>query len=152
MAAGRLFLNNWGSPGVVFGWAASGESVTLYGMEITFTGGGPIDANSIGIGNGAACVGSGTTFCTIDFTDRWEATQVAPDTIDFLAPSPTYDLTPGQSYFVNVFFDGDTPNAFTGDWLTTYTPAASPEPAALGLAISGLAALLLLARRRRSLP
>jgi hypothetical protein len=146
------YLNDWGSPGVGFGIVASGESVNLYGMEITFTGGGPIDAPSIAIGNGAGCVGStsgGTTFCTIDPTDIWEATQVAPDSIDFLAQNPTYYLTPGQSYFVNIFFDGATPTAFSGEWLTTFTPIASPEPAALGLAFAGLAGLLLLDRRRK---
>jgi hypothetical protein len=150
------YLNDWGSPGVDLGTVPSDESVDLFGLQMTFLGGSsPIDAASITTGNGAACEGTttgGTTFCTINPTDIWVATQVGPDSIDFLAQSASYYLTPGQQYFVNIFFDGATPTGFTGDWLTTFTPtppATTPEPAAFGLVGVGLASLLAISRRQR---
>jgi PEP-CTERM motif len=139
-AAVTGYLNNWGSPGVGAGVVASGETVPVYGMEVTFSGGGAIDPASILIGNGADCVGStggGTTFCTIGSpNDIWMASLSGPDTIDFLAQSPTFFLQPGQDYFVNVFFDGATPTSFTGRWFTQYTPTV-PEPGTLSLLLAG---------------
>lgn len=148
------YLNDWGSPGVGAGEVPSGEAVNVYGMQITFTGGGPIDAASIAIGNSANCLGSttgGTTFCT-GSDDIWVATLAGADSINFLAQSAAFDLTPGEFYFVNIFFDGATPTAFSGDWLTTFTPTiggSTPEPAAIGLVGFGLASLLVISGRRR---
>jgi hypothetical protein len=121
-------------------------------MDITFTGGGTIDAASITIGNGAACFGTttgGTTFCTIGPTDIWEATQVGPDSIDFLAQNSSYYLSPGQDYFVNIFFDGATPTGFTGEWLTEFSPSPVPEPASIALLGSSLLAFGASFRRKR---
>ncbi len=145
-AAATGYLNDWGSPGVGFGVTAYGEANPAYGFVISFTGGGAIDAASIAIGNSSACngaIGGGTTFCnTTAGLEPFEAFQTAPDTIEFLAQDPSFNLATGNDYFVNVFFDGATPTAFTGDWVTTFQPtpvATTPEPDPLVLTITGLA-------------
>lgn len=138
--------STWGSPGVGAGETPYTQAEAAYGFEITFTGGGTIDTPSITIGNDSACVGSsggGTTFCTAS-NDIWEAIQVGPDSIDFLAQNPSFDMTTGEYYFVNVFFDGATPTSFTGAWLTEFTPtppSSVPEPSTFVLLGSGLAGL-----------
>lgn len=140
-AAATGYLNDWGSPGVGFGTVSYDESLPAFGMTITFSGGGTVDPASIVIGNGAACAGDtsgGTTFCNTDTDDIWEAFQTGPDTIEFLAQNPSFDMTAGQYYFVNIFFDGDTPTSFTGAWLTNFTPSPTPEPASLLLLGTGL--------------
>jgi hypothetical protein len=96
-------------------------------MEITFTGAGPIKSGSIAIGDGADCAGDetgGTTFCTIGPTDIWEGFTTGPDSVDFLAQSASFDLTPGQEYFVNILFSGSSIGdpSFTGEFLTSFTP------------------------------
>jgi len=156
-AASTQYLNNWGSPGVNNGLVPSGESVNIYGMEITFTGGGAINADSISTGNSSACMGStggGTTFCTAS-RDIWVASLVGADSIDFLAQNSSFYLAPGDKYFVNIFFDGATPTGFTGKWLTDFTPnppgSETPEPSSILLLGSGLLSLggRLVLRRRR---
>jgi hypothetical protein len=154
-AAFNQYLNNWGGPGVNGGEAVSGETVDVFGMQITFTGGGPIDASAIAIGNSAGCAGStagGTTFCTFSPTDVWAAIQTGSDSISFLAQDPSFNLLPGQDYFANIYFDGATPTGFTGEWLTTFTPTPPggvPEPAASGLLGAGLVSLVAISRSRR---
>jgi hypothetical protein len=152
-AATTGYLNNWGSPGVDRGLVGYGESSPAYGFEITFSGGGAIDPASVATGNGADCAGTtsgGTTFCTD--SDIWQAFLTGPDTIEFLAQNPGFDLPAGQTYFVNIFFDGTTPTSFTGAWLTSFTPTpgATPEPSALLLLGSGLVSIAGARRLRRN--
>jgi hypothetical protein len=151
-AAATGYLDNWGSPGVSAGVIPYAEAQTAFGLDITFTGGGTINAASVATGNASACAGTtsgGTTFCTLDPTDIWQATIVGPDSIDFLAQDPSFFLVNGQNYFVNIFFDGAAPTAFTGQWLTSFSPNPTPEPGTIGLLGLGLASVLALARKRK---
>jgi hypothetical protein len=141
----------WGSPGISYGTTTYTQTQAAYGMIITFTGGGVITPGSIAIGNGAACSGTtsgGTTFCTLGPTDIWQAFQTGPESVEFLAQDPSFFLSNGQSYFVNVLFSGAAPTGFTGTWLTEFSPTGVPEPASmavLGVGLLGLGAL----RRKR---
>lgn len=157
-AAATGYLNDWGSPGVGAGTTAYSQTDAAYGMVITFSGGGPIDVASATVGNGANCAGSttgGTTSCTIGGTDDiWQAFVTGPDTIQFLAQDSSFYLSQGQDYFVNIFFDGNTPTSFTGKWLTSFTPTPPtgvPEPGSIamfGAGLLGLGLMLVLRRRR----
>lgn len=142
----------WGSPGISYGTTAYTQSQAAYGMDITFTGGGEITPGSVSIGNAAGCAGTstgGTTFCTISATDIWEAFQTGPDTIQFLAQNPSYYLSTGQDYFVNVLFSGGSPTGFTGKWLTSFSPTPTPEPASLLVFASALVGLGVVTCRRK---
>jgi len=142
--------SDWGSPGVDAGETPYTQSEAAYGFTVTFTGGGTIDASSVAIGNASACAGStggGTTFCTAT-NDIWQAFVTGPDSIEFLAQSPTFDETTDEYYFVNVFFDGATPTGFSGSWLTEFTPTPSPESSTLLSLGIGLLGLVGLAKRK----
>jgi hypothetical protein len=147
------YLNDWGSPGVGAGLATYGESQNAYGMTLTFTGGGTIDAAAVTVGNAANCRGGtkgGTTFCNISAGDDiWVATQTGPDSISFEAQNANFYLASGDAYFVNVFFDGATPTGFSGAWQTSFQPTV-PEPATFALLGTALLGLGAIRRRRRA--
>jgi hypothetical protein len=141
-AAQNGYLNDWGSPGVGEGEASFGGAVKVYGIKITFTGGGAIDPSSVATGNASPpCsggTGNGTAFCDASTGEVWKAFLIGPKTIEFLAQNPSNSVSPGESYFMDVFFHGATPASFTGEWLTEYapSPAAKLEPGSLLLADS----------------
>jgi hypothetical protein len=153
---GGTLMPDWGSPGVSAGVTPYLESSPAFGLILTFAGGGPINANQIAIGNGAACGGTtvgGTTFCTLSSTvnDIWDAFLVGTNTIEFLAQDSSFYLTHGQNYFVNIFFDREAPTSFTGTWLTEFSPNPTtvPEPATLSLIGLGIAGIAVSRRRRK---
>jgi len=146
----------WGSPGISCFITPYQGSVAAYGLDVTFFGVGPIRRGSVTTGNNASCSGDsygGTTFCTIDPLDIWEAFQLGPDTLAFRAQDSSFYLSPDQEYFVNVFFSGpDDPPSFTGTWITNFSPnpTAAPEPASMLLFGTGLLGLAALRRRKRA--
>ncbi len=142
--------SDWGSPGVGLGVTPYSRGVAAFGFDINFKDGGRILPGSVALGNASACAGSsggGTTFCTVGPLDIWDAFQIDDHTIDFRAQNPTFFISPGQSYFVNVFFEGALPTAFSGRWVTDFSPKV-PEPSVL--ALFGIAALALGLSRRKS--
>ena len=72
--------------------------------------------------------------CAQPFTAPWVATLIGDNTILFTA-SPGNDLTAGDPFFLNIFFEGGDPNgaSFSGSY---NTPA--PEPGSLSLMGSGV--------------
>jgi hypothetical protein len=141
---------NWGIPGVGNGVLTSLASVTISDFEITFSlpAGTAIDPAQIAIGNSAGCFGTssgGTTFCAGPYSAPWNAVLASIDSIDFFA-SPGNALTPGDSFFVNIFFSGPDPSgaSFSGTWTTS----AVPEPGTLILFGSGFLGLAGVLRRR----
>jgi hypothetical protein len=150
--------NNWGSPGVGQGVTPYLEGVAAFGLDLTFFGVGPIDPARIVIGNSSACLGGtsgGTTFCDSPVIggEPWLAFLTGTNSIAFRAQDASHTLDPNELYFVNVFFtDSTTPTnfSFSGVWLTEFAPTPNvPVPAALPLFATGLAAIGLLARRRK---
>lgn len=151
--------DNWGSPGVSAGTTLYLGAEAAFGLDLVFSGVGPIDAQSIITGNAGACVGSsggGTTFCNDPFgtTGIWQAFKTADNAISFRAQDVSQILDPGESFFVNVFFLllGDEPAStieFKGEWITSFSPEPVPVPAALPLLASGLGALGVMGWRRK---
>jgi hypothetical protein len=142
--------NDWGSPGVSNSLTPYLETDSAFGFQITFTGA-TIDPNSILVGNSAACAGTttgGTTFCS-NSLNPWQAFSLGSNSIEFLAPTTSDFVSTGTDFFVNVFFAGDLPTGFSGEWITDFTPAPTPLPGALPLLASGLGALGLLGWRRK---
>ncbi|MEO8746113.1 MAG: PEP-CTERM sorting domain-containing protein [Rhodanobacter sp.] len=154
---GAPVLNDWGSPGVNANTTAYSRPMPAFGMSLTFTydtgGFASINAASVAIGNTSSCgfTTGGTTFCTYPSNAIWQASLTTPGTIEFLAQDPGFYLSEGDTYFVNVFFDGYTPTVFTGSWLTAYAgpPTSVPEPGSIAMFGFGLFGLGLILRRRK---
>lgn len=128
--------DNWGSPGVGASITPYQEADSAFGLDLIFSGVGPIDASSIAIGNTSGCVGSGgggTTFCSEPFGANgfWQAFLTGPNSISFRAQNVGQILDQGENYFVNVFFEGSTSPqdfSFTGKWITEFAPNPNPTP------------------------
>jgi hypothetical protein len=155
-------FDNWGSPGVGAGITPYLQPDSAYGMDITFSGVGPINAASIDIGNTSACIGSGgggTTFCNAPFGANgfWQAFLTGENSISFRAQNVGQILEQGESFFVNVFFVGSTQPrdfAFRGVWLTEFAPNPTPVPGILPLIATalGLLQFSLWRKKRRKAP
>jgi len=133
---------SWSIPGVGDGVVPYTGDATANSLEFIFGGGGSINVPSIATGNTDLCEGGttgGTTMCAGD--SHWTVTDVSADSILFTAPAGG-DLTPGEDFFVNIFFNGHAPaNAF-GSFTTV------PEPATWALFIAGFGLTGFALRRR----
>jgi len=139
----------WGLPGDGHGLTTwNGPLVGSFDITFNLPDGVVIDPAMVTIGQQGDCVGGaagGTAFCAQPFTQPWIATLVDNDTIEFTA-SPGNYLTPGDPFFVNIFFSGGDPAgaSFEGNFGTTV-----PEPSSwvlLGTGVLGIAAYV---RRRK---
>lgn len=142
--------NNWGSPGVGAGTTPYLENDSAFGLDLTFSGVGPLDPAQIVIGNAAECSGGGgggTTMCNSPFftsSSIWQAFLTGTNSISFRAQNLSQVLDKGEQFFVNVFFTDRTPPtnfSFTGVWITEFspTPGQTPIPGAALLMGSVLA-------------
>jgi hypothetical protein len=153
-------FDNWGSPGVGAGITPYLQADSAFGLDLTFSGVGPIDAASIALGNASACVGSsggGTTFCNAPFGANgfWQAFLTGANSISFRAQNVGQILDQGENFFVNVFFAANRVGAqdisFKGEWITEFAPNPTPVPGILPLLATGLGLLQLsLWRKKRS--
>jgi len=144
----QLSSFNWGTPGVGLGFETWNGTIPVEDFTITFS-----FANGVQITNletGPTCgTGNETVFCEASGTlIPW--TPVLSNngaTVTFTAPSPLM-LLPGDSFFINIFFNGDEGSSvtFRGGW----SQETVPEPFTLGLTASGL--LMLAVRHRRRFP
>src|SRR5215469_13892223 len=108
-ADGGVFLGDWSIGGVGAGGTPWTGSVTASDFVITFSlpFGSDIDPTLVSIGSAAGCQGGtfgGTTFCTTSGVP-WTPDLTSNNTLAFFAPAGN-DLSPGQDFFVNIFFDG----------------------------------------------
>jgi len=145
----QLSTFNWGTPGVGQGFETWNGTIPIEDFTITFA-----FTNGVQITNletGPTCgTGNETVFCEAKGTlIPW--TPVLSNngaTVTFTAPSQLM-LLPGDSFFINIYFNGDEGSTvtFRGGW----SQEAVPEPFTLGLTASGLLTIAI-RRCRRWLP
>ncbi|HEY6293011.1 MAG TPA: PEP-CTERM sorting domain-containing protein [Terriglobia bacterium] len=151
--------SDWGSPGVGVGVIPWNGTVDAIGFVIQFFGlpSGDVISTKYGTNcNGGS--GGGTVFCNSPYSGPWKPDLLSPTSIAFL--NGTDDpMTPGDDFFVNIFFTGGatvTHVTFAGGWYTSGTalpvvleqPAPTPEPASVLLLTGGLLGLAGTLRRR----
>ena len=122
------------------------EPAQAYGLVLNFSGGSAIDAASIPEQT-SPCYGDGGSTCF----GVWKAVLLGPNSIEFLAQSPSDGLVESEYYYGTVLFKGAAPTSFTGAWLTSYAPTpAAPEPEAWALTTLGVGVAGAALRSRRS--
>ena len=132
----------WGIPGVGLGsvpWLGSpGQKASDFHFSC-LAGCGPI------VNNGSI----GTRFSLSPFgSNDWTAVLGAGGTsIDFFSPDAAHDLSPGQSFFVNVSYPTTGDFRFEASW-TTRATTVTPEPSSIALMGCGLAGLVFAGRKR----
>lgn len=142
-------FDNWGSPGVGAGTTPYLQPDSAFGLDLTFSGVGPIDAASIALGNASSCGGGGgggTTFCNAPFGANgiWQAFLTGENSISFRAQNVAQILDQGENFFVNVFFapsNGARDISFRGEWITEFAPNPTPVPGIIPLIATALGML-----------
>jgi len=155
---------NWISQGVY------SEGGTVYGIALTFYGGGPINSETVVFENAHSgnCFvfadgDAGSYLCGIfqangsigNEGQGGPVYQTGPDSILLTAVLGTFPYIDNDYFYrAIVHFNGATPTSFTGAWLTAQpaTPPpymATPEPSSLVLLGTGVLSLVSFARRSR---
>jgi hypothetical protein len=130
----QLSSFNWGTPGVGLGFETWNADIAIQDFTITFIDL-PPDVEITNVQMPPDCGnGNQTVFCS-GFLDAWTpALSDGGHTITFTAPG-TEILSPGESFYINIFFSGDEGDSvtFRGGWSQEV-----PEPCTLALTGSGL--------------
>ena len=141
----QLSTFNWGTPGIGQGFGTWNGTIPIEDFTITFA-----FTNGVQITNletGPTCgTGNETVFCSGSLTPWTPVLSNGGTTVTFTAPGSQM-LLPGDSFYINIYFDGDEGSSvtFRGGW----SQEAVPEPFTLGLTASGLLTIAAARRWRR---
>lgn len=138
----------WGIPGLGAGTEGWQGSTWITDFHITFElpAGVSIDPEPVPIGPGG--FDESTRFSNLGKSVLWPRT-ISGNTVSFVADSFADRLDPGDSFFVNVAFDGPIPVDGV-PFIAEYTmDVGVPEPATATLALLGLGGLVLRRNRGR---